>query len=197
MEFTQKPRSKCSGVLLFENELLQSSLSSLGHVVDELLAVLTLGGVIAPVRGRRAVAVGRGQVDMLGLDFRDLLDDLGTEFSTAFSSAVLVDFFAAGSFASIESIISQVLGPLFELGALILLIASAVVLLLTILMLIAATRFIKYSRADADIFARKKGLLVFYFILDYFEKNQIFVYFNCKHNSSSSLFNAYLVCLFL
>ena len=74
-------------------------------------------------------------------------------------------YFAAGSFASIENIISQVLGPLFELGALILLIASAVTLLLTILMLIAATRFIKYSRADADIFARKKGLLVFYFIL--------------------------------
>lgn len=78
-------------------------------------------------------------------------------------SAIL--YFAADSFASIESIISQILGPLFELGALILLIVSAVALLLAILLLIASTRFIKYSKATADVFARKKGLLVFYLIL--------------------------------
>lgn len=74
-------------------------------------------------------------------------------------------YFAADSFASIENIISQLLGPLLEYGALIMLIISAVALFLAILLLIASTRFIKYAKATAEVFARKKGLLVFYLIL--------------------------------
>ena len=74
-------------------------------------------------------------------------------------------YFAADSFASIEDIISQILGPLLEYGALIMLIVSAVALFLTILLLIASTRFIKYAKATAEVFDRKKGLLIFYLIL--------------------------------
>ena len=97
--------------------------------------------------------------------FLSIVYALSLVAAIAFFAVALLLYFASDVLASMQDILSQILGPILLIDGLILLIASAILLAFIIILLIASTRFIKYSRAPKEIYGKKRGLLIFYIIL--------------------------------
>ena len=97
--------------------------------------------------------------------FLIILYSLAFIASVALTAASVIYFFVNDTIQIVNDLLLPIIKPFLGYGEIVMLVAMGVLVLVTMLMLIGSSRFIKHSYSSAEVYGKKKKMLIFYFIL--------------------------------
>ena len=87
--------------------------------------------------------------------------------SVAVGAASAIYFFVNDTIQIVNDLLLPIIYPFIKMGQIVLLVGIGVLIVLTLLMLVGSSRFIKHSYSSVEVYSKKKKLLVFFFVLGF------------------------------